>query len=69
MMWLHAYVTEPQATEITKHRNCESGLAISKARCMQAGPAHAPGHGDGMNRWQHSSHLLLHVLLVASISL
>jgi len=25
--------------------------------CTQAGPAHAAGHGDGMDRWQHSSHL------------
>ena len=40
-----------------------------QACCTQAGPAHAAGHGGGMDRWQHSSHLLLHVLLVASIAL
>ena len=28
-----------------------------QACCTQAGPAHAAGHGDGMERWQHSSHL------------
>jgi len=53
------------------HRNCESGLAILniQACCTQAGPAHAAGHGGGMDRWQHSSHLLLHALPVASIAL
>ena len=35
----------------------------------QAGPVHAAGCGDGMDRWQHSSHLFLHSLLVASIML
>jgi len=34
------------------HRNSESGLAIiyKLAACTQAGPAHAAGHGDGMDR-------------------
>jgi len=34
------------------HRNCESGLAILNIQecCTQAGPAHAAGHGGGMDR-------------------
>ena len=40
-----------------------------QACCTQAGPAHAAGCGGGMDRWQHSSHFLLHVLPVASIAL
>jgi len=59
MEQLHAYdchqnVTEPQATKkyTRARRNCESGLAIIyKACCIQAaGPAHATGYGDGMDR-------------------
>jgi len=46
------------------HMNCVSGLSNI---CTQAGPAHAAG-GDGVDRWQHSSHLL-HALQVASIAL
>jgi len=40
-----------------------------QACCTQAGPAHTAGCGGGMDRWQHSSHLLLHALSVASIAL
>jgi len=40
-----------------------------QACCTQAGAAQAAGRGDGMDRWQHSSHLLLLALLVASIAL
>jgi len=41
--------------------NSESGLVtIYKACCTQVGPAHVAG-GDGVNRCQHSSHLLLHL--------
>jgi len=39
------------------------------ACCTQAGPAQTAGCGGGMDRWQYSSHLLLHALLVASITL
>jgi len=61
----HQNVTESQVTEYHKRvHTCtqtESGLAtIYKACCTQVGPTHAAG-GDGMDRWQHSSHLLLHV--------
>jgi len=37
-----------------------------QACCTQAGPAHTAGRGDDMDRWKHSSHLLLHALPVAS---
>ena len=30
----------------------------------QAGPAHAAGHGNGMDRWQHSSHPHMHRAVV-----
>ena len=33
-----------------------------QACCTQAGPAQAASRGDGMDRWQHSSHLPLHAL-------
>ena len=36
---------------------------------IQACSTQAEGCGDGMERWQHSSRLLLHALLVASIAL
>ena len=36
-----------------------------QACCTQAGSAHSAGRGDGMDRWQHSSHLLPHALPVA----
>jgi len=55
MTVIHQNVTEPQAIENKKktdtcvRRNCESGLAIH-ACCTQAGPAHAAGRGDGMDR-------------------
>jgi len=39
-----------------------------QACCTPAGPALAAGCGDDMDRWQHSSHLLLHALPVASIA-
>jgi len=43
------------------YTNRESGTAtVYKACCTQVGPAHAVG-GDGMDRSQHSSHLLPHV--------
>ena len=42
-------ITKKKYTRI--HRNCESGLAITiQACCTQDGPAHAAGHGDGMDR-------------------
>jgi len=54
------------------HRNCESGLVIIYMQACythtQAGPTQAAGHGDGMERWQHFSHLL-RALPVASIAL
>jgi len=40
-----------------------------QACCTQAGPAQAAGRGDGMDRWQHSFHLLLLALPEASIAL
>jgi len=40
-----------------------------QASCTQASPAYAAGRGGGMDRRQHSSHLLLHALPVASIVL
>ena len=56
-MWLNL---RPQ--NITKrthmYTNCESGLTtIYKTCCTQVGPAHTIS-GDGMDRSQHSSHLL-----------
>ena len=68
----HQNVTEPQATEYHKQKYTRahevrvrlSYNSYSKAGCTQAGPAHA-AIGDGMDRWQHSSHLFLHALLVA----
>ena len=51
------------------HRNCESGLAmIIQACCTQAGPVRAAGRRGGIDRWQHSSYLLLHALPIASNS-
>ena len=76
MEQLHAYVTEPQATEnhktvyvYTGTVTVSQGWLYKKACYMQAGPAHAAGRGDGMNRQQHFSHLLLDALPVASIAL
>jgi len=40
-----------------------------QACCTQAGAAHAAGRGGGIDRWQHSSYLLLHALPVASFAL
>jgi len=34
-----------------------SNMPILHPTGTQAGPAQAAGHGDGMDRWQHSSHL------------
>jgi len=43
--------------------SCRPGYNIH-ACCTQAGPAHAAGHWDGMERCQHSSHL--HCVVVRS---
>ena len=71
----HQNVTEPQATEshikythvYTLELWVRPGYNI-QACCTQAGPAQAAGHGDGMHRWQHSNHLLLHALPITSIA-
>jgi len=44
-------------------------MHMTKACCIQAGPAHATGYGDGMDIWHHSSHLFYMHLLLASIVL
>jgi len=56
-MWLNL-----RSQNITKNLyTCTQELytqeMMYKACCTQAGPAHAAGCGDGMGRWQHSSHL------------
>ena len=76
MEQLHAFdcyqnVAEPQATGNQNIHTCTQKLWVRpgyniQACCTQAGPAQAASRGDGMDRWQHSSHLLLHQCTIAA---